>query len=318
MAGEPGASTRSSRGCGWPISPIRRSAVTLADVPTSVWDDVARPGIDAVWLMGVWERSPARRAASPRRMRRCAARPSGDCPASSTRTSSGPRTASAATRSTSTSAATTGSQSLEASWPARGTTRARLRPEPRRPGPRVDAHPSRVLRAPARRTNSRDDPASFIDVDGRRAGVRARPVLPGVARGGAARRVELRCSPSRRDRSWCSAIAEVCDGVRCDMAMLMLDDVSARTWGERSAAPTTAGRLLADDDRTGKVDAPGLRVLGRGVLGSRTGARRAGFDACYDKRLYDRMMHREPAASITPISAPTSAPAAHAALRREP
>mgnify|MGYP006337612055 CR=1 FL=1 len=32
--------------------------VTLADVPDSVWDDIARPGIDAVWLMGVWERSP--------------------------------------------------------------------------------------------------------------------------------------------------------------------------------------------------------------------------------------------------------------------
>ncbi|WP_433788907.1 hypothetical protein [Actinoplanes sp. CA-252034] len=33
--------------------------VTLADVPARVWDEVAAPGIDAVWLMGVWERSPA-------------------------------------------------------------------------------------------------------------------------------------------------------------------------------------------------------------------------------------------------------------------
>ena len=32
--------------------------LTLADVPDDVWDDVTRPGIDAVWLMGVWERSP--------------------------------------------------------------------------------------------------------------------------------------------------------------------------------------------------------------------------------------------------------------------
>ena len=36
--------------------------VTLADVAASEWDDVARAGIDAVWLMGVWERSPAGRA----------------------------------------------------------------------------------------------------------------------------------------------------------------------------------------------------------------------------------------------------------------
>src|SRR6476620_7187648 len=33
--------------------------VTLADVPDDVWDDVAGVGVDAVWLMGVWARSPA-------------------------------------------------------------------------------------------------------------------------------------------------------------------------------------------------------------------------------------------------------------------
>ncbi len=32
--------------------------VTLADVPASAWDDVTPAGVDAVWLMGVWERSP--------------------------------------------------------------------------------------------------------------------------------------------------------------------------------------------------------------------------------------------------------------------
>src|SRR4051794_28653922 len=33
--------------------------VSLADVPDEIWDEVAAPGLDAVWLMGVWERSPA-------------------------------------------------------------------------------------------------------------------------------------------------------------------------------------------------------------------------------------------------------------------
>ena len=33
--------------------------VTLADVPGSAWDEVTPRGADAVWLMGVWERSPA-------------------------------------------------------------------------------------------------------------------------------------------------------------------------------------------------------------------------------------------------------------------
>ena len=33
--------------------------MTLADLPASAWDDVTPAGADAVWLMGVWERSPA-------------------------------------------------------------------------------------------------------------------------------------------------------------------------------------------------------------------------------------------------------------------
>ena len=31
-------------------------------------------------------------------------------------------------------------------------------------------------------------------------------------------------------------IAAQCDGIRCDMAMLMLNDVFERTWGERAGA----------------------------------------------------------------------------------
>src|SRR6516162_11751383 len=33
--------------------------VTLADVGAADWDAVTPAGVDAVWLMGVWERSPA-------------------------------------------------------------------------------------------------------------------------------------------------------------------------------------------------------------------------------------------------------------------
>jgi len=34
-------------------------SVTLATVPASQWDAIAALGVDAVWLMGVWQRSPA-------------------------------------------------------------------------------------------------------------------------------------------------------------------------------------------------------------------------------------------------------------------
>src|SRR2546423_4703834 len=59
---------------GWPARPViyelntavwlaerSRAAgrpLTLAQVPDDDWDALTPPGVDAVWLMGVWERSP--------------------------------------------------------------------------------------------------------------------------------------------------------------------------------------------------------------------------------------------------------------------
>ena len=41
-------------------------SMTLTDVPGDAWDALASNGCDAVWLMGVWERSPAGLAVSMR------------------------------------------------------------------------------------------------------------------------------------------------------------------------------------------------------------------------------------------------------------
>ncbi|MGH9280058.1 MAG: alpha-amylase, partial [Acidimicrobiales bacterium] len=35
------------------------ATLDLGSMPAEAWDEVCRPGVDAVWLMGVWERSPA-------------------------------------------------------------------------------------------------------------------------------------------------------------------------------------------------------------------------------------------------------------------
>src|SRR5450432_1724827 len=32
--------------------------ITLSNVPDSALDEIARPGLDIIWLMGVWKRSP--------------------------------------------------------------------------------------------------------------------------------------------------------------------------------------------------------------------------------------------------------------------
>src|SRR5215468_12322598 len=65
----------SSAMTGWPGQPViyevntavwldslSRAAgrpLTLADVAAADWDAITPAGVDAVWLMGVWERSPA-------------------------------------------------------------------------------------------------------------------------------------------------------------------------------------------------------------------------------------------------------------------
>jgi hypothetical protein len=36
-----------------------RQTFTLGSIPDREWDTIAALGFDAVWLMGVWERSPA-------------------------------------------------------------------------------------------------------------------------------------------------------------------------------------------------------------------------------------------------------------------
>ena len=47
----------------WPwleaISREEGRAIDLGSVPDRYWDEVADLGFDGVWLMGVWQRSPA-------------------------------------------------------------------------------------------------------------------------------------------------------------------------------------------------------------------------------------------------------------------
>ena len=50
---------RSIPGSGWRAGPQVRKQVDLGSVPPTEWDAIAACGFDAVWLMGVWQRSPA-------------------------------------------------------------------------------------------------------------------------------------------------------------------------------------------------------------------------------------------------------------------
>jgi hypothetical protein len=78
-------------------------------------------------------------------------------------------------------------------------------------------------------------------------------------------------------------IARQCDGVRCDMAMLVLPEVFERTWGI-SASPFWP---RATDAIRGKV--PGFLFLAEVYWGLEWALQQQGFDYTYDKRLYDRL-----------------------------
>jgi hypothetical protein len=78
-------------------------------------------------------------------------------------------------------------------------------------------------------------------------------------------------------------IANQCDGVRCDMAMLVLPDVFERTWGRR--APPFWAR--ATEETRKRV--PGFRFMAEVYWDREWTMQQLGFDYAYDKRLYDRL-----------------------------
>jgi hypothetical protein len=78
-------------------------------------------------------------------------------------------------------------------------------------------------------------------------------------------------------------IAMMCDGVRCDMAMLILPDVFERTWGMRPASfwPAAIARARARN--------PGFLFMAEVYWDLEWTLQQQGFDYTYDKRLYDRL-----------------------------
>jgi Alpha amylase, catalytic domain len=81
-------------------------------------------------------------------------------------------------------------------------------------------------------------------------------------------------------------IAGQCDGVRCDMAMLVLLEVFERTWGIKAQPfwPKTTQRV--------RERAPGFCFMAEVYWDMEWTLQQQGFDYTYDKRLYDRLRDR--------------------------
>jgi hypothetical protein len=269
-------------------------AITLADVPDDVWDDVARPGIDAVWLMGVWERSPIG--------------------AQIARTNPAMRAANRAALPGLTDADVVGSAycirdyvvdrrlggeaglALARAALARRGVRLMLDLVPNHVAPDhrwVREHPEFFVQGTPE--DLEREPHAFIKIGDRVLACGRDPYFPAWPEvlqldashlGLRAAMVELVGSLTRR-----------CDGVRCDMAMLVLDDVFSRTWGPRARGgprPDGGRGYWPTIIRATKAARPDFVFWAEAYWDLEPVLLEQGFDACYDKRLYDRVVHGGP------------------------
>ena len=90
-------------------------------------------------------------------------------------------------------------------------------------------------------------------------------------------------------------VCSLCDGVRCDMAMLVLQDVFANTWKQYPCdRPTDGAEFWAEAIAAARRRDPGVLFLAEVYWGLEPRLQSLGFDFTYDKGLYDRLVSREP------------------------
>ena len=102
-------------------------------------------------------------------------------------------------------------------------------------------------------------------------------------------------------------ISHLADGVRCDMAMLLLPDVITRAWGDHSlpsdGAPPVDMPFWPAAIAKVKESHPYFSFIAEAYWDLESEMIRQGFDHVYDKRLYDRLKERNPAAVRAHLSA---------------
>ncbi len=95
------------------------------------------------------------------------------------------------------------------------------------------------------------------------------------------------------------SVAEQCDGVRCDMAMLVLPDIVQRTWGERArpadgTAPVDTS-FWSEAISAVRARHPDFVFVAEAYWDLEWRLQQEGFDYTYDKRLYDRLREQDAA-----------------------
>ncbi|MFO1476161.1 MAG: alpha-amylase family glycosyl hydrolase [Verrucomicrobiota bacterium] len=92
-------------------------------------------------------------------------------------------------------------------------------------------------------------------------------------------------------------LAAMCDGVRCDMAMLVLRDVFEKTWREfpRAAGAEASGEFWEEAIAAVKSRRPDFLFIAEAYWGLEPRLQSLGFDFTYDKVFYDGLVRRDAA-----------------------
>jgi hypothetical protein len=85
-------------------------------------------------------------------------------------------------------------------------------------------------------------------------------------------------------------IAELCDGVRCDMAMLLTNSVFSKTWGEKAGSPLEK-EFWTEVISSVKEKYPNFLFIAEVYWDMEWELMQLGFDYCYDKKLYDKLAY---------------------------
>ncbi len=289
----------------WPVHPViyeintwvwlmelrqkYHKAVNLGTVPVAEWDHLASLGIDAVWFMGVWERSPAGTEISMQNhgLLEDFKRALPDFVPEDNVGS--PYCVRGYTVDDHLGGAT-GLAIAREKLAERGL-RLILDFVPNHVAPDhpwVRDHPEYFVQGSTE--DAINDPASFIEIGGKVFARGRDPYFPAWADV-----LQLNAfQPGLRQAviTTISEIARQCDGIRCDMAMLMLNDIFARTWGKRAGDRPMVEYWTAIITATKSSQAE-FRFIAEAYWDLEWELLQKGFDNCYDKKLYDRMEHAD-------------------------